>query len=80
MPFALMLAMQAAGMVTDWIGTRQQQMFADMGAKVQQAGIESNIELARLESEDESVNAMKQLRQTLGLTGGTILANSLAKK
>jgi uncharacterized protein YutE (UPF0331/DUF86 family) len=66
MPFALLLAMQASGMIIDWLGTRNQQMYADMGAKLQQAGIESEIEQNRLQTENDSLQEMKNLRQTLG--------------
>jgi hypothetical protein len=66
MPVALLLAMQAAGMIVDYLGTRNQQKLADMGAKIQQAGIESNIEQSRLETEDATLQSLKSLRQTLG--------------
>lgn len=66
MPFALLLAMQAAGMIVDWLGTQNQQRLADMGAKIQQAGIAANIEQTRLETEDASLQALKNLRQALG--------------
>jgi hypothetical protein len=66
MPIALLLAMQASGMIVDWIGTRNQQKFADMGAKLQDASIESNIEQNRLQAEDDSLQALRKLRQTLG--------------
>ena len=66
MPFALLLAMQAAGMIVDWYGSKQQIALGRMGAKVEQAGIESNIAQSRLETEDQTVEAMKQLRQNLG--------------
>ncbi len=66
MPFALLLAMQAAGMVTDFLGTRHQAELMNMGMKVQQAGIEANVEQTRLEAEDASLQSMKALRQNLG--------------
>ena len=66
MPLALLLAMQAAGMVTDWLGTSNQQRLGDMGAQLQQAGIEANIEATRLETEDASLQALRNLRYTLG--------------
>lgn len=66
MPFALLLAMQASGMIVDWLGTRNQQMYADMGAKLQEAGIESEIQQNRLQTEDDTLQALKNLRQTLG--------------
>jgi hypothetical protein len=65
MPWFL-LAMQAAGMVIDWYGNKQQIEFGRMGAKIEQAGIESNIAMTRAQSEDQSLQAMKNLRQTLG--------------
>ena len=66
MPFALLLAMQASGMVVDWLGTQNQATLGEMGARLQQAGIEANIEQTRLETEDASLQALKNLRQTLG--------------
>lgn len=66
MPFALLLAMQAAGMIVDYMGTRNQADMMNMGMKLQQAGIEANIQQTKLETEDASVQAMKHLRQTLG--------------
>ena len=66
MPEAFLLAMQAAGMVVDYIGTRNQIEMGRLGTKLEQAGIDSNLEMTRLQSADESLQAMKQLRQTLG--------------
>lgn len=66
MPFELLLAMQAAGMITDYFGTQNQADLMNMGMKLQQAGIEANIEQNRVESADASLNAIKQLRQTMG--------------
>lgn len=62
----LLLAMQAAGMITDYFGTHSQDQLMKMGMKVQQAGIESNLYQTRLEAQDASLAAMKQLRQTMG--------------
>lgn len=64
--FYLLLAMQAAGMITDYFGTKNQDQLMKMGMKVQQAGIEANLYQTRLESQDASLQAMKQLRQTMG--------------
>ena len=66
MPFAFLLAMQAAGMIVDYFGTKNQSMLNEMGAKIQQAGIESQIQQTRLEAEDASLQGLKQLRQILG--------------
>lgn len=66
MPFALLLAMQAAGMVVDYFGTQNQSRLAAYGAKIQQAGIEANIQQTRLETEDATLSALKNLRQSMG--------------
>jgi hypothetical protein len=66
MPIALLLAMQAAGMIVDYFGTSRQQYYSDIGFKLQQAGIEANIYQTRLETENESLNAMRELRQRMG--------------
>lgn len=62
----LMFSMQAAGMITDFFGSRNQDQLMRMGLKVQQAGIEANLYQTRLESQDASLQSMKQLRQTMG--------------
>jgi len=61
-----MLSLQAAGMVVDWFGKNEQIRLGKMGQKIEQAGINSNIAQARLESEDASLQAMKALRMNLG--------------
>jgi hypothetical protein len=66
MPIALLLAMQAAGMVTDYLGSRHQAELMNMGMKVQQAGLQANLAQTNLESADASLQSMKALRQTLG--------------
>jgi hypothetical protein len=62
----LLLAMQAAGMITDYFGTKNQDQLMKMGMKIQQAGIESELEMTRLQSQEDSLAATKQLRQTMG--------------
>jgi len=66
MPVALLLAMQAAGMIVDYMGTKHQEALNAMGQRVEEAGIESNINQIRLQAEDESLQALKSLRQNLG--------------
>jgi len=66
MPVAFLLAMQAAGMVIDWYGTNQQKQLSRLGTQIEQAGIESQIQMTRLEAEEASLAAMKKLRQTMG--------------
>lgn len=66
MPFALLLAMQAAGMVVDYMGAKTQAEFSKLGLKLQQSGIEANLYQTRAETEDASLQAMKELRKNLG--------------
>lgn len=66
MPIAFLLALQASGMVVDWLGKNEQVRLGKLGAEVEKAGIESNIQMSRLEAEEASLQSMKQLRQNLG--------------
>lgn len=63
---AALLAMQAAGMVVDYYALQQEKMMGRMGEGLTQAAINANIEMARVQTEDESVMAMQNLRQTIG--------------
>jgi urease accessory protein UreF len=74
MPIALLLAMQASGMIIDWFGKNEQIRLGKMGAEVEQAGIESNIQLSRLETEQESLDAMVALRKNLGTQAAMLAA------
>lgn len=66
MPVYLLLAMQAAGMITDYIGNKNQASMMKYGMQLQQAGIETNIEQLRLETEQSSLQSLRELRQNLG--------------
>lgn len=66
MPLAFLLALQAAGMVIDYQSTKDQARLAASGEALNQAGVAANIATARLQYEDESAQAMKELRQNLG--------------
>lgn len=61
----LLLAAQASGMIVDYFGTRNQIRMGRMGRSVEEAGINASIEMTRAESEEASVAAMQNLRQTL---------------
>lgn len=74
MPFYLLLAMQAAGMITDFFGTQSQEEMMDKGMQAQQQNINTNIELSRIQSEEQSVSNMQNLRQTLGSQIATFAA------
>ncbi len=63
---AILLGMQAAGMVFDYFGNQQQKGFAKQGLRLEQAGINANIAMTRLQAEDASLQAMQNLRKNLG--------------
>lgn len=66
MPFYLLLAMQASGMVVDYLGTRQQDQLMKQGTNIEQAGFQADLAETRLGAQNDSLAAMKNLRQTLG--------------
>jgi hypothetical protein len=72
-----MLAMQAAGVVTDWLGRRQQMDFAQKGAELEQRMINENIQISRIQSSEASLQAMKQLRQNLGTQAAMFAARGI---
>lgn len=70
---AIMLGMQAAGMIFDYAGmedqkkaNRYQQFLNKQALQLEEAGINANIEMTRLQTEDASLAAMQNLRKTLG--------------
>lgn len=74
MPLALLLAMQAAGMVVDWWGSKQQVALSRMGTQVELAGINANIAQNTASYEEDSLAAMKELRQNLGTQAAYLAA------
>lgn len=78
MPIAFLLALQASGMVVDWLGKKEQARMGRMGAEIEQAGIESEIQTTRLQTEEDSLAAMKQLRQNLGTQAAMFAARGVA--
>ena len=72
-PFVL-LAMQAAGMVTDYMATKNQMAFGKLGNKLEQAGISANIAMTQAQSEDASLQSMKNLRMNLGSQAAILAA------
>lgn len=77
MPLALLLAMQASGMVVDWLGKRDQIRLGKLGNQVDQASINANIASSRLETEDASLQAMKNLRMNLGTQAAMMAARGI---
>lgn len=74
MPIAILLAMQAAGMIVDYMGTQQQKAYGQLGTQLDQAALDSNLELTRVEGADNSLQAMKKLRQNLGTQAAVFAA------
>jgi len=74
MPIAFLLAMQAAGMVVDWLGTQNQAEIAEEGLRQQKQAILSGIRMNRLSYEEESLQAMVKLRQNLGTQAAALAA------
>lgn len=62
----ILLAAQAAGMVADYYSTQQQIKMSRIGTQLEQAQIGSNLEMTRLQTEQSSLQAMEDLRSTLG--------------
>lgn len=62
----ILLAFQAAGTIIDYRNTRNQQKLIRQGRQLEQQAFENNLETIRLQSEQESVDSMVQLRKNLG--------------
>lgn len=76
-PIGIMLAAQAAGMIMDYIGTRAQNEAAAEAARLQQEAIQTSIATTRLQTEDESLRALVQLRQNLGTQAAIMAARGV---
>lgn len=71
---SFLLALQASGMIVDYMGTKNQADLSKMGSNVEESGIDTNIALSRLQSEEDSLESMKQLRQNLGTQAAQMAA------
>ena len=71
----ILLSMQAAGMVFDWFGNENQKDIGRAGMRLEQAAIDANISMTRLQAEDASLAAMQNLRKTLGSQAAYFAAN-----
>jgi len=61
-----LLSLQASGMVVDLYNTFQRKKLIETGKKLEQEAFETNIQAIRLETEQQSVAQLQQLRQNLG--------------
>lgn len=62
---AFLLSMQAAGAIFDISQARQQQNLLKQGAALQAASFEANMEALRAQSADESLEALKRVRENV---------------
>lgn len=65
-PTAFLLSLQAGGMIFDYLGKNNQIEMMRMGQRIEEEGINAAIATTRLNAEQESVAALKELRQNLG--------------
>lgn len=65
-PIGALIAMQAAGMVVDYLGTKDQIEMGKRGAQIENEQLERELSMTRLQAEDASLEAMKKLRENLG--------------
>lgn len=61
----ILMGAQAAGMITDYVGVQQQKRMGRLGADLDRAVIDTNIETAAMQTEQDSVNSLRMLRQTI---------------
>lgn len=72
-PF-LLLAAQAAGMIIDYQSTQNQIAMGRIGTQLEKAAIGANLQATRLQAADQSLQAMMNLRQTLGSQAAVLAA------
>lgn len=65
-PAAFLLALQAGGMVIDYLGKQKQVSASKNAAALEQQQINEQIQLSRLNYEQESLASLRELRQNLG--------------
>ncbi len=63
---AFLLAMQAAGLITSIFGAKTQDKFIKIGRKLEQEQYTTNLQAIKLQSAEDSLAEMKQLRQNIG--------------
>jgi hypothetical protein len=63
---AFLLSMQAGGLITNFAQQKNQKKLIAAGKQLEQASFETNMEAIKLESNEASLNELKQLRQNIG--------------
>lgn len=63
---AFLLSMQAAGLVSSLFGASSQQKYIQLGRKLEQEQYAANLKALQLQSAEDSLSSMKQLRQNIG--------------
>ena len=79
LPFAcILLAFQAAGTIFDYRNMRNQQKMIQQGRALEKAALDANLEAVKLQSGEESLASMQQLRKNLGSQIATNAARGTA--
>ncbi len=79
LPFAgILLAFQAAGTIIDYRNTRNQKKMIDQGRALEKAALDANLEAIKLQSGEESIASMQELRKNLGSQIATNAARGTA--
>lgn len=63
---AFLLSMQAAGLVSSLFGAKSQKKYIQLGRKLEQEQYTTNLQALKLQSSEDSLTEMKQLRQNIG--------------
>jgi hypothetical protein len=72
-----LVALQASGMILDWFNKSNQVDQARKAALLEQNAIKQNILLSRVQSEQESLNSMIDLRKNLGTQAAIFAARGI---
>lgn len=63
---AFLFAMQAAGLVSSVFGANNQMKYIKLGRKLEKEQFETNLAAVRVQSADQSLSELKNLKQNLG--------------
>lgn len=74
----ILLAMQAAGMVTNMLGRHYQDQLSQIGAQLDQANIQNQILSTRLQTTQSAIVSMQNLRRTMATQNAIFAARGTA--
>jgi len=78
LPIAFFLAAQAGGMIMDYMGTSNANAADQEAMRRQEEAINFSIATSRLQTEDASLQSMKELRQNLGTQAAIFAARGVS--